>query len=111
MPIEAYLATAPSWEPGIIAAVHGHLVTLGPVHVEPVAVGVFFKASGSLIELRTMTRWSRLWIPLPRTERHPRLKVRATSGAKVYHTADLDHPDQVDDELRGWLSEAYAAFG
>ena len=111
MPLEDYLAGAPAWEPGIIAAITDHLSSVGPIHVEPVAVGVFFKASGSLIELRTMTRWSRLWIPLPVEVHDRRLIVRARSGGKVFHTIDLDDSNAVDDDIRSWMSMAYAAFG
>lgn len=111
MTLDEYLATAPAWEPGIISAIIDHLTSLGPLHVEPVTVGVFFKSSGSLLELRTMTRWSRLWIPLPAAVPDPRLTVRARSGTKVFHTIDLRDPGDVDRDLEDWMSIAYATYG
>ena len=57
MLLDDYFSTGPERERPIFDAVMAHLATLGPVHVEPVSVGIFIKRSGSFLELRPMTRW------------------------------------------------------
>ena len=37
------MMTVPGWTRPAFDAVHAYLVTLGPVHVEPVSVGIFIK--------------------------------------------------------------------
>lgn len=32
----------------------------------------------------------------------------ADDGTKYYHVVNVTDPEQVDDEFRGWLTEAYA---
>jgi hypothetical protein len=43
MSLEEYFSTGPAHERPIFEAVMAHLNTVGPVHVEPVAVGIFLK--------------------------------------------------------------------
>src|SRR5580765_5494772 len=63
--LEEYFATADERERPIFDAVHGHLSTLGEVHVEPVSVGIFLKRSGSFAELRPLRNWVALSWPMP----------------------------------------------
>jgi len=70
MSIEDYFATGPAREQPIFEAVMEHLATVGPVHVEPVSVGIFLKRSRSFAQLRPMTRWVALSFSLPRTVSH-----------------------------------------
>ena len=43
MSVEEYFATGPERERPIFEAVMEHLESVGPVHVEPVSVGIFLK--------------------------------------------------------------------
>ena len=43
MTLKEYFSTGPAMEKPIFDAVFAHLETIGPVHVEPVSVGIFFK--------------------------------------------------------------------
>ncbi|MGZ6979417.1 MAG: DUF5655 domain-containing protein, partial [Acidimicrobiia bacterium] len=43
--LEEYFSTGPARERPIFEAVIAHLETVGPVHVEPVSVGIFIKRS------------------------------------------------------------------
>ncbi len=63
MTLDEYFATGPSHERPVFDAVYEYLSTLGPVHVEPVSVGIFIKTSGSFVELRPMTRWVAMSFP------------------------------------------------
>lgn len=109
--LEEYFATGPSWERPIFEAVLAHLESLGPMTVEPVSVGIFIKSNGSFVELRPKTKWVTLSFPLARrlqTARTSRKPI--ASGQKIFHFVNLTSPGEVDEELRGWLTESFDQF-
>ncbi|HEY8059149.1 MAG TPA: DUF5655 domain-containing protein [Acidimicrobiales bacterium] len=108
MDLEEYFSTGPPHERPVCEAVIAFLRTLGPVHVEPVSVGIFVKKAGSFVELRPMTRWVAMSFPLPRRVHH-RLITRKPydAGHRIYNIVNLRTPDDLDDEIRGWLAESY----
>ena len=109
MTLDEYFSTGPERERPIFEAVMGALADAGPVHVEPVSVGIFLKRSQSFAELRPMRDWVALSLALPRRVEHPTItrKVQLWSG-RHYHVFNLRSPDDVDDALRSHLLEAYA---
>ena len=110
MTLDEYFSTGPPFERPVFEAVLAHLETLGPVHVEPVSVGIFLKKSGSLFELRPMTRWVALSFPLDRKVTHPKIARKPfEAGRRVFHVVNLRGPDDVDDDVKAWLTEAYLA--
>lgn len=110
MSLEDYFSTGPAHERPIFEAVMAHLETVGPVHVEPVSVGIFLKRAQSFAQLRPRDKWVALSFSLPRKVDHERIirKVHQYHG-RYYHVANLRDPDDLDDRLRGWLTEAYLA--
>jgi hypothetical protein len=108
MSLDEYFATGPVHERPIVEVVIQHLETVGEVHVEPVSVGVFLKRSQTFAELRPKDRWEALSFFLPHVVRHPLItrKVMEYHG-RHYHVANLRTPDDLDDRLRAWLTEAY----
>jgi hypothetical protein len=108
MSLDDYFDTATSLERPVFDAVMAHLETLGPIHVEPVSVGIFLKADGSFVELRPMRKWVALSFMLPHPARH-RTIVRAVQEyhGRFFHVANLRGPDDLDDDLRDLLTEAY----
>jgi hypothetical protein len=60
MTVEDYFSTGPPFERPVYEAVLGFLETLGPIHVEPVSVGIFLKTHRSFVELRPLTKWVNL---------------------------------------------------
>ena len=108
--LDAYFATALPHERHVFDAVHGFLSTLGPVHVEPVGVGIFLKKPGQVAQLRPATKWVDLTFSISRPVRH-RLIVRkpVPHGRFHYHAVRLTGPEDLDDEILGWLTEAYLA--
>src|SRR5690242_8243069 len=106
--IEEYFSTGPPWERPVFEAVIEHLESIGPVHVEPVSVGIFLKRAQSFAQLRPMTKWVALSFSLSRRVSHPLMtrKPVAYSG-QYFHVVNLREPDDVDDEIRNWLTEAY----
>ena len=108
MTLDEYFATALPHERPIFDAVYGYLQTLGPVHVEPVVVGIFIKKRGSFLELRPKTQWVAMSFPMPRRVRHPRITRKPIeAGMAIYHYANLRGPDDLDDDLRELLAESY----
>lgn len=108
MSLDDYLATGPPFERPVVEAVLAHVRSLGEIHVEPVSVGVFVKAAGSWLELRPLTKWVALSFPLPRAVSSRRFtrKVALWNG-RYYHFVNLRSADDVDDEVRTWLTESY----
>jgi len=108
MTLEEYFATGPRFERPVFEVVMAHLATVGPVHVEPVSVGIFLKKVRGFAELRPMHRWVALSFFLAHRATHPTITraVREYHG-RYYHVANLRGPEDLDDELRGWLTEAY----
>lgn len=109
MSLEEYLATGPPHERPVVEAVLAHLERLGPVHVEPVSVGILLKAPASFAELRPMTRWEALSFGLARRATHPRISRKPIEyGRGWWHVANVRSPDDLDGALLGLLEEAYA---
>ena len=108
MSVEEYFSTGPSHERPIFDAVVAHLRAVGDVHVEPVSVGIFFKRAGRFAELRPMEKWVALSFKLPRRVSHRTItrKVIQYHGS-FWHVCNLRSPEDVDDDIRGWLTEAY----
>ena len=108
MSIEEYFATGPAHERPIFEAVMARVASVGPVHVEPVSVGIFLKRSRTFAELRPAQKWVSLSFMLGRTVRHPTIvrKVIAYRG-RYWHVANLRVPADLDVDLGDWLEEAY----
>jgi hypothetical protein len=106
--IDEYFATGPLHERPIYDAVQAHLDTLDDVYTEPVSVGIFFKRSRTFAQLRPMQRWVALGFILPRKLDHDRLSRKVVGeGNRFWHVVNVASPDEVDDLIRGWLTEAY----
>ena len=71
MSLEEYFATGPAHERPVFDAVIAHLEGVGPVHVEPVSVGILLKHGRTFAELRPMRRWVAMSFTLQRVVEHP----------------------------------------
>jgi hypothetical protein len=108
MTLTEYFSTGPPIEKPIFDAVYAHLDTLGPVHVEPVSVGIFFKQPRKFAQLRPMTKWVALSFSLTHKVDHRLMSRKPIAhGGHYYHVINLRGPEDVDDQIRGWLTEAY----
>jgi hypothetical protein len=107
MSLEEYLATGPEFEAPIVHAVLDHVRSLGPVHVEPVSVGILVKRSRGFAELRPMVRWEALSFAAARPIESDRIARRQRSGSRAWLTVNLRTAAEVDDDVRSWLTEAY----
>jgi hypothetical protein len=109
MSLEEYLATAPPHEGPVVEALLPHLAALGDdVVIEPVSVGVLVKRHRTFAELRPMVRWESVSFGLQRDLHSARISRRqkASSGMRWYGV-NVRAAEDVDDELLGWLTEAY----
>jgi hypothetical protein len=108
MSLDEYFSTGLDRERPIFDAVMRHLHSVGPVHVEPVSVGIFLKRDRTFAELRPMQRWVALSFSLSRRVQHRRItrKVIQYHG-RYYHVANLRDADDLDREICDWLTEAY----
>jgi predicted transport protein len=107
--VEEYFATGPPHERPVFEVVRAHVEALGDdVHVEAVQVGIFFKRRHTFAQLRPRDRWVALSFGLRHKVTHPTItrKVVEHSG-RFHHVANLRTPDDFDERLRGWLTEAY----
>jgi hypothetical protein len=113
MTLDEYFETGPAFERPVYEAVQAHLDTIeGPAtYVEPVSVGLFFKhGSRTFLQLRPMTRWVAAGFVLDRKLDHDRLARKVVGeGSRWYHVVNLRGPEEVDDLVRGWITEAYLA--
>jgi hypothetical protein len=107
--VDEYFASAlgPPHEREIFEAVLEHLESLGPIHVEPVAVGIFLKCDQSFVELRPKQRWVALSFPFSRVIDHPRIARVMRSGNRTHLVVNLRSPADLDDTVRAWLAESY----
>lgn len=114
MSLDEYFSTGHERERQVFEPVHAHLESLGPVHVEPVSVGIFFKRGPRLAELRPKTKWVALAFYLPVKLEHQRFarKVIGTQSAnpRWYHVVNLTEAAEVDDQVLDWLTQAYIAL-
>jgi hypothetical protein len=110
--LEEYFATGPPFERPVFDAVRAHLETVGSVYVEPVSIGIFFKRRRTVVQLRPMTKWVAVGFVLSRRLESARLARKVDgAGTRWWHVVNVREPEEVDDELRGWLTEAYLADG
>lgn len=108
--LEEYFSTGPPFERPVFEAVMAHLATLGPVHVEPVSVGIFIKKSGGFVELRPMTRWVAMSFMVPRRINSSRIARKPLAvGPLSFHVVNLRGSEDVDEQVRAWLTESYEA--
>jgi hypothetical protein len=108
MSLEEYFSTGPERERPIFEAVMEHLDTVGPTHIEPVSVGIFIKRSRTFAELRPKTKWVALSFSLNRQVDSAKIARRMKgSGSRMYYVVNLKGPEDLDDDMRAWLTESY----
>jgi len=111
MDVEEYFSSGPEFERPVFDAVRTHMVSLdADIYYESVSVGIFFKRRTSFLQLRTMTRWVAVCFSLDRKLDSERLSRKVIeNGQRWFHVINITKPDQIDDELTEWLTEAWSA--
>ncbi len=97
----------PEWHP-TYRAVIALLLEIGDLIIEPVDVGILVKRRGTFAELRPRKRAVELSFKLTRSLDHPRIRrVVKSSVHRRAHFVWLTSPEDVDDEVRQWIVEAW----
>lgn len=112
--VAAYLAEAHPVTGPIHDRIVDHLESLdGELIVDPVAAGIMYKHDSMVAMLTSKTKWAALTLQLPRRVDSSRVSRKVVEyGAIFSHTFNLHDAAEIDDELRGWLTEAfYRKFG
>lgn len=106
--LEEYFSTGPAHERPIFDAVMAHLSQVGPVHADIVSVGVFLKNPRKFAELRPMQHWVAVSFSLRRRAQHRTITRKVVEYRdRYFHVANVARPEDLDDELRALLTEAY----
>ena len=106
--VSELLRRNPSWMSEIYQAVIEHLTTLGPVHEDAVNVGIFLKSDRKIASFRPRVRSVLLSLFLPYELTDSRIaRALPVASGRIAHMINIMSADQVDDQLRVWLSEAY----
>ena len=110
--VDEWFADEPPEHRAIHDRIADHLEALGDVRIEAVAVGIFYKRSRNLAELRGRADHLGLSMVLPTSREHPRFTRRSPmSGGRTSFLVPLRHPDDVDDQVLEWLTEAWDLCG
>ena len=83
--------------------------SIGPVRVLPEKTRIAFQARMSFAQVTPRTRWLDGHVVLARRLESPRFrKVETFSPRNHLHAFRISSAEELDDEFREWLIEAYA---
>ena len=88
----------------VVAAIRA----VGPVRVLPEKTRIAFQVRMSFAQVTPRRQWLDGHLVLARRIDHPRFRrVQTFSPRNHLHEFRLTHPDEIDDQFRSWLAEAY----
>jgi hypothetical protein len=86
--------------------------SVGDVTVTPAKTRVGFQARTIFAAVTPRKRWLDAHVVLQRRVASPRIRRVESFGPRAHlHAFRIIEASELDDELRGWLEEAYAGFG
>lgn len=110
--LDEYFETAQPWERPIYDVVSRHLLSLGDVIIDPITVGIQFKNGPVFCSLRAKTKWTAVGFSLRRKLESAKLSRKVMEHAgKYFHVVNVSEADQIDEEVLGWLTEAWHLAG
>ena len=93
------------------AALLGVIGRLGPFIVEAKKTSIHLVAGSAFAGVHPQKSKLRLNIVTDRRLEGPRIrKVEQVSARRFHNEIDLVTPADIDDDVRGWLTEAYSLF-
>jgi hypothetical protein len=104
---EEYFADRPPGDRAVFTAVERALAECGPVEVEFVSVGILFKTTRTIVEIRPRRRGVSVSIVLPDEIPSSRVTRRTRAGRIVASSIPIVDAAEVDAELVGWLQDAF----
>ena len=112
MTLDEYFATGPAHERPVFDTVMAVLGEEGPIHVEPVSVGIFLKNPAKVCELRPMRKWVAVSFSLSRKAEHRTIVRKPIAyGGRYWMVANVTDAAEIDDRLADLLREAYRESG
>lgn len=111
--IDEFLAGAPALVEPVFRRVHEHLTEVddaadGELIVDPLDKKVLLKNGPTFAILDVKTKWVAVGFNLRRKVESGRFSRKVIdNGTKFFHVVNVADPDEVDAELRDWLTEAY----
>jgi Domain of unknown function (DUF5655) len=110
--VDEWFADEPPEHREIHERIADHLEALGDVRIEAVAVGIFYKRRRNLAELRGRADHLGLSFVRLSGRDHERFTRRTPmKGGQTWYRVALRHPDDVDDQVLEWLTEAWDLSG
>jgi cyanophycinase-like exopeptidase len=107
--VDEYFADRPASLRRIYEAVARHIGKLG-ASIDPVTACIMFKRSRTFAEVRAKRDRLELAFLLSRAVVHPKIhKTLKLSAHRTAHFVELARVGDVDRDVRGWLTEAYAS--
>jgi hypothetical protein len=107
--LEHHFAGKPPGIRALFDAVLGMVQSIGPVTVLPEKSRIAFQVRMSFAQLTPRRRWLDGHVVLARRLEHRRFRsIQTFSPRNHLHTFRLTGMGDVDDDLRAWLTEAYA---
>jgi hypothetical protein len=89
--------------------VRAMIESIGPVRVLPEKTRIAFQVRMSFAQVTPRNNWLDAHVVLARQLESPRFrKVETFSPRNHLHTFRISSMDEIDEELRKWLTEAYA---
>ena len=110
MSLDEYFATGPPYERPVVRRGDRPSRSVGPVHVEPVSVGIFLEARARRSpSCDRCGVGSRSRSHCNGSSHHPLIVRRPirNHGGRFWHVVNLSSADDFDDDLRTLLTEAY----
>ena len=108
--LDEYLVRQPAEHAVLYRAALARLaaVSEGDLDVDPVNVGIMVKRARTFCELRPKRNGVELSFKLSREIADPRIRrVLRSSTHRIAYFVLLRSPEDVDDQLAGWLAESY----
>ena len=110
--LDDYFALARPFEKPIFDAVMAEIGELEGLIIDPLGIGILLKNGPMFAELRPKTKWTALGFGLPRKVESNRFSRKvAEYGKKYFHVINVTDPEQIDDQVIEWLTEAYHFAG
>ena len=110
--LEEYFSVARPFERPIFDAVMARIGHLEGLIVDPLDPVILLKNGPMFCELRPLNKWVALGFHLGRKVESGRFGRKTVEyGKKYFHVIKVTSPDQIDDELIEWLTEAYHLAG
>lgn len=107
--LEHHFAGKPAEVRALYDAFVAAVQALGPVIVLPEKTRIAFQVRMSFAQVTPRRQWLDGHVVLARRLESPRFRsVQTFSPRNHLHVFRIASPAEIDDELRGWLAEAYA---